>query len=449
MPHQLLLLFLFLLLTLLPICDGHEVQVESLKKLKLQLVQPGNYYTIDISIGKNKENENDTFTFNAQVDTTTSWTWVPSIELNYTNEIREKWDYNRSSTSLRTNTSIVLVDEDGDVSGKIFHDTLSIDNRIISLEQFAFVAIDKIDVFYSDYPQAKLGLGYRNEYTNSSFISMMKNMGIINKRVFTISEIEDNQIEVIFGGIPSKYNNYPYSKCSLVLTDDLDDEYRDGWVCELTHIIIGSENLNLNDGIEVKARVIFDSGYSYISIPSKFISIFKDNIINQYFTPEECWEKKDNINTIFECDFNPNKLNRLSLTFVIEGYGYVFSLRKLFKVTNENKYELLLRFKNENDNIWSFGYLFISQYAVVFDAEEKAIGFYGGEKEDFVSDWEFWLNHYENDEKHRRLLLMIVGFIFLGSIFLMVIIFTICKKCFKKKHWGNGSGSLMQHEQKH
>ncbi len=63
------------------------------------------------------------------------------------------------------------------------------------------------------------------------------------------------------------------------------------------------------------------------------------------------------------------------------GYGYVAPWNKLFKKIEDDEYKMLFRFDKENDGIFSFGYPFVSQFVVVFKAEEKKIGIFGRRKD--------------------------------------------------------------------
>ena len=107
--------------------------------------------------------------------------------------------------------------------------------------------------------------------TNFPFLTVLKKSGEIEKKIFSIEEVEDTYGKFSIGSYPSRFsrtgNNYTF--CNVTSTDDLDDDYRDSWVCELSLLII-DEDTNFTDAIEISGRVIFDYGYDYISGPLTF-----------------------------------------------------------------------------------------------------------------------------------------------------------------------------------
>ena len=69
---------------------------------------------------------------------------------------------------------------------------------------------------------------------------------------------------------------------------------------------------------------------------------------------------------------------------------------------------MLIRFHKENDDIFSFGYPFTSQFTIVYNAEEKHLGFYGGEKIDLKKDWDEYMageSPSQKKEKMKKLLI--------------------------------------------
>ena len=355
-----------------------------------------------------------------QVDTTTSETWVPS--LNPTYAVR-KYDHKKSKTSEVTDKTFEINDEDGNVKGKATYDKLSVGDY--SIKKMGFVQVNKFELGFKDFTQGKLGLGYKQERgVEFNWIGMLKKNGIIDKAIFTISH-EDEKL--IIGNYPSDFEGEEMSSCNISETFDLDDEYRPGWVCELTHIFLGvdTEKKDLEMALQVDARVIFDSGYKYISIPRRHLQDFNEKFMQEYFN-DSCIEVKENNEIFFVCD-NDEKIESGSVAFVIGGYGYVIPWNKLFKSIEDDKYELLIRFPRENDDIFSFGYPFLSQFTVVFDAEENKIGFYGGEKIDVSKEWDDYMNGESPVQKKEKMKkLLIYGGIF-GVLLLFIIICILCK----------------------
>jgi hypothetical protein len=232
-------------------------------------------------------------------------------------------------------------------------------------------------------------------------------------------------------------------------TNDLDDVFRAGWVCELTHIFFGvdTKDKSLEIALQVDARVMFDSGYNYISMPKRHLDQFNKKFMQEFFN-DSCIEVKDNNAIYFVCD-DDDKIKQGSIAFLMGGYGYVIPWNKLFKKIEEDKYEMLIRFHKENDDIFIFGYPVLSQFVVVYNAEDKQLGFYGGEKIDLKKDWdEYMTGSLPTQRKEKIKKLLIYGGIFGGLLLLIIIGLVIRANKMKKQPHIENQG-MINNEQNH
>ena len=170
------------------------------------------FYTVPLFVGSLPEDsdEKNNYTiqnFTLQVDTTSSLSWIPSNKTTFPNITFNKYNSSLSFTGKETNDSIVIVDEDGDVFGNIIYDTVSLGNdEKIKVDNYTMLQILNYDKYFGDFPNGKLGLGYKNHSQggeDSNFLSVLKKNNIISKKIFAI---EKNKI--IFGGIPERYTKY-------------------------------------------------------------------------------------------------------------------------------------------------------------------------------------------------------------------------------------------------
>ena len=391
------------------------------ESIKLEFRPENNFFTIPIQIGSKEES------FEVQVDTTTCETWIPSINTTYQ---VQKFDPKNSSTCNLTKLSFEIDDEDGNVKGLSVYDTMGVGP--FSINNFGFVLVDSFEKDFKDFKQGKLGLGFRHEHgVDFNWLGSLKKNGLIEKEMFTI---DPNKNSLIIGSTPSDYEGGQYTQCKLVETNDLDDIFRAGWVCELTHIFFGvdTKEKTLEMALQVDARVIFDSAYNYISMPKRHLSNFNKKFMQEFYN-DSCIQIKDNDEIYFICD-NDDKIQKGSIAFVLGGFGYVIPWNKLFKQIEDDKYEMLIRFHKENDDIFSFGYPFVSQFAVVYNAEDKEIGFLGGEKIDLKKDWdEYMTGESPKQRKEKIKKLLIYGAIF-GGILLLIIICLVIRSCKANNH---------------
>ena len=422
---QTISLFLLILIKVFSL-DSNSIQLEFREK--------NHFFTIPIKVGSNNQ------LFEVQVDTTTSETWIPSI--NTTFKV-EKYDPKKSSTCKIIQKEFEIDDEDGNVRGKPLYDSVTVGP--FSLDQFGFVLVDKYQQDFKDFPDGKLGLGFRHEHgVDFNLLGYLKEKGLINKEVFTILPEEE---KLVIGGIPSELQGETYSSCDLVETNDLDDVFRAGWVCELTHIFFGvnTKEKSLEMALQVDARVIFDSAYDYISMPKRHLNDFNKKFMQEFYN-DSCIEVKDDDEIYFICDDN-DKIQQGTIAFLMGGYGYIIPWNKLFKKIEDDKYEMLIRFHKENDDIFSFGYPFTSQFIIVYNAEEKHLGFYGGEKIDLKKDWDEYMAGESPSQKTEKMKkLLIYGSIF-GGILLFIIICLVIRSNKMKNNYPDKI-SIINSEQK-
>ena len=90
---------------------------------------------------------------------------------------------------------------------------------------------------------------------------------------------------------------------------------------------------------------------------------------------------------------------------------------------------MLIRFHKENVDIFIFGYPFVSQFVIVYNAEDKQLGFFRGEKIDLKKDWDEYMtgdSPLQRKEKMKKLLTY-------GGILLFIIICLIIRSSRIKK----------------
>ena len=114
--------------------------------------------------------------------------------------------------------------------------------------------------------------------------------------------------------------------------------------------------------------------------------------------------------------------------FILDGYALPFSAVDLFENIGNNKFESLVRFRDENYDIWTFGVPLFNKYRVWLKYDKKMVGFNGTSILDFHKEYVSWrledervLNKTSNDKK-----IIIIGFV-MGSMILLTILFCLIK----------------------
>ena len=438
-----IIIFLSILVMILSRLEEGNIYVQMFSNFTLRHPQgktnSRNYYTIPLKIGTPPE------VFNLQVDTSTATTWVPSANCENCALSTKLYKETSSSTSSPTDNEIELEDEDGDVKGYEISDNVILGSY--KLKQFNFVQVNKFGEDFRDYPDGKLGLGYKSSDDDFNFLERLKKNNLIAKKIFSITTINDKKGMLLVGDLPGKkYNTF----CNVTTdSDDLDDMFRESWVCHLTHVgsfkvSKGISNIIKNYHELDNDLVSFDTAYDYIAVPisekeviEKFLQ--KSNLKcetreksdMQKLSKEELKLKKlkrrireEEVSIICEATIEELKMKGMALSFILQGYVYSLPLDLLFVNTNENgKMEMLIRYIDDDDAIWTFGYPFMNQFLTIFNMEDGQVGLKKLKKTSLPivninKDWEIWHRKKEGIETAGKtiaiifLILVIIGLTF-------------------------------------
>ena len=113
-----------------------------------------------------------------------------------------------------------------------------------------------------------------------------------------------------------------------------------------------------------------------------------------------------------------------ALSFVLQGYVYSLPLDLLFRnYYEEGKMEMLIRYIDDDDAIWTFGYPFMNQFLTIFNMEDGQVGLKKLKKTSLPivninKDWEIWHRKKEGIETAGKtiaiifLILVIIGLTF-------------------------------------
>ena len=348
-----------------------------------------NYYTIPLEIGTPGEE------YEVQVDTSTATSWIPSNSCINCKLAHRLYDEEDSRTSSPTNILIDIEDEDGNVEGYQVSDNIQLGSY--KLKQYGFVQVTKVADDFRDHYQGKLGLGYKSHYLKDdefNFLEKLKKNNLISKKIFTINAINEKKGMLFIGDLPGKeYNSY----CNVTTdTEDLDDMYKESWICHLSHVGVFEKDkgifnkIKYYDELEHKDLVNFDSAYDYIAVPisekehiEKLLD--KANLECKEIKKDKTKKSEDDklrnrireeeITITCKTDMDELKEKDLALSFVLQGNSYSLPLELLFvQGSNKNEMEMLIKYIDDEDAIWTFGYPFMNQFLMIFNMEENHVG---------------------------------------------------------------------------
>lgn len=292
-------------------------------------------------------------------------------------------------------------------------------NEII-IPNFDFnLKIDPTD-FDDNSIQGEFGLGINLEGKND-FINMLYN----NKIIF--------QKELIIGPqtiLDTYLITDKYYFANTTDKKDLPQKYHDSWIVEQSHILTGTSPKELvwNNSEEINARAVFDSSSKYIYLPIGYFNLILD-IWNLNMTKCPIIEDGEKVKYIRCNDVKKDYFKNIKpIYFIFEGYALPFSAEELFEDIGDNKFESLVRFRDENYDIWTFGVPLFNVYKVWLKYDKKLIGFNGKNILDFHKEYIIWrkenekiLNKTSNDKK-----IVIIGAV-MGSMVLLAILYFLIK----------------------
>ena len=246
--------------------------------------------------------------------------------------------------------------------------------------------------------QGIFGLGINKDNSNTLVDTLYQNK-LINDKVLEIEVIEEGSKDALYLDFEPKISDYFYA--NLTSRENFEDFfYSEAWICDLSHIIFGSnkEQLSFNNSLEVKGKVALDTRTKYIYIPKNYIKYIQRMWgINgegcKTILDSETEEKYFRCNSSME----NNIYSMPSLYLIIGGYGYRLKPEDLFE--KEDKYfNCLIRFFDEENDLWILGIPFMREYKILFDYSRTRVGFSGEDILNYKEEYDKWvINTAEKD----------------------------------------------------
>ena len=403
-----------------------------------------NYYTIPLKIGSPEEE------YEVQVDTSSATTWVPSSHCENCVLAHRLYEDEDSRSSSPTNIHIEIEDEDGNVEGLQVSDNIKLGDY--KLKQYGFVEVTKVADDFRDHYQGKLGLGYKNHHLKDeefNFLEKLKKHNLIKKKIFSINAINEKKGMLFIGDTPGReYNSY----CNVSDPDDLEvnDMYKESWICQLTHVGVFDREkgifnkIKYYDELKNSKLVSFDSAYDYIAVP-----ISEKEHIDKLLDKAQldCKERKkvesskskddplrnrirdEEITITCKADMKEIEEKDLALSFILQGYVYSLPLELLFKEgANKDEVEMLVKYVDDEEAIWIFGYPFMNQFLMIFNMEDNHVGIKKLKKTVLPiininnKDWQ---KYNLKEESSSTSTFKIIGYITLALVGIAIIFFII------------------------
>ena len=320
-----------------------------------------------------------------------------------------------------------------------FMDKLEFNGQIIPEFPFSLI-LDNTGLNSPDI-QGEFGLGIDKDGRNDLIENLFINQIISKRKIIleTSKDLENNKIET---NTESDVNEFKY--CNLTRKSDLDNIYNEIWICELSHLIEGEKEfetkllkLKWEKAKQIRGRALFDTRQKFIILPINYLKQFK-----RFWQLDNCEEIFDKAldQKYFKCS---NKIYKgvnynNTVTFIIDGYGIQFSIDELFE-NDGNFTNSIIRFTNtiSNSNLFIFGIPLFKKYNIMFDYENKRVGFKGDNIIDFTKFYNDWKEEETVIKIHEsnaisiawtnEKIIMIIGTI-IGVLIILYVLFFIIRE---------------------
>ena len=314
---------------------------------------------------------------------------VPKQEIELTIQFKEnpfflksyfsngKYNENKSSTFEKTSDEFEFIREtlftDGFTSTEKFY-FKDFNNNDYTIEEFNFVLATKFNSQTSKPFDACLGLTLlnKNQDMHFNFIYELKYLKKINSTIFSISYLNNKNGDLIIGNLPNEYN-HKFKYENYITTPAESDEKSIQWKSLF-------DSFKLNDKIVYnKSLGVFDLNYEGFRFGETIMKSFNDMFFNQFYKDNKCVQYKNSNKNILNivCDENISLKNFPKIYFEHKIFNYTFEFNsdELFIKINKKLYFLILFHTYNNEFI--LGEIFFKKYQMVFDQDNKLIGFYG------------------------------------------------------------------------
>ena len=343
-----------------------------------------------------------------------------------------QYDQTKSTTYKSELYPHVFLDGEEEIKwGFVSNDTIKIENKSsnLNIKEFNFILVTETRT----QSPSNIGLMIPGQYSSIpeiSFIHQLKNQELIEYYSFVLNytSINKDEGEFIVGGAPHIYD-YKYNIKYYNSEYGINKPKYMMYGLEFDLINYGNNQTNIGGSMQSK----FLSDFGLIAGTKNYYELILEKFFNDYINKEICYIKEIKLNIewregekYFEyiyCDKNKVDISQLqNIKFIHNrlNYTYEFNYKELFDEI-DNYYIFKIIFQKTSNFYWIFGKIWLEKYLMVFDQDQKTIGYYYiNEKEKVIID---------NKKKNINVQLLI-GLVF---IVLILIGFTIWLIFYLKK----------------
>ena len=259
---------------------------------------------------------------------------------------------------------------------------------------------------------------------------------IISHKIFSLKYINESKGQLTISQIPIYIlkDFKHFGRCSAINDSFYHEEDNKNWECMLDSFYYKNEEKN-KISINMNERVLLLNFNQKNFVSSTLFNSFGKNYFKKALQEKKCNVTDVLENTFYQCD--NNIVNQMpNITFVFGEFEIEFNNKDLFE--NVGNISIFNFYYNPFNKYFqnSFGISMLKKFEMIYDYDNKEIGFYG-EKIKFIGKKvEFEKGSIKSSQNNLFLIILIISF---GAIF---VSFLYSKIYLSKKHSKNESGDL-------
>ena len=320
-------------------------------------------FTINLKMGSNNDE------FNLVIDTGSTVLWLPSSTCYRCSSSIKKFETQLSYSYKNLSEPSIINYADGSYSkGYLSQDVVKL-NMISSKLTFLLSYDMKYEIPNTSGIMG-LGLDYLG-IESSSIIKMLYENKQIKKQMFS-QKLDLDKGKLYIGDFAPEILNdkVNFTNCSIPIMDN----YNGIWACKIDAYYSGY-NYNFSKVIPVqRVHVLFDSGTNFIILGKNYEKPFVEHFFGDLLENGYCFKKE----SYYFCNSFLYNLNFPPFYFLINDIAYKIDGSDLF-FDLIGYLQLKVIFIWESD-LWILGQPFLQKYHVVYNMEDRYLGFHGGKK---------------------------------------------------------------------
>ena len=326
--------------------------------------------------------------FELNFQTNNFYLWIMNSE-SKNKKSKHSFNIKQSSTVLRNMTKTMVSYFGKSVIGYPVKDILTINNEKFGNLNFLLAEEIEFDLFSK--MDGMIGLGYTpNSYEiQFSILEQFYRNKIISHRVYMQKFSSEKNGEILFGELPEEAfsDTIHYGRCSAVDVKRDGKKYKNkNWQCQINAIFLTEKN-NFQVAEESEwmkfddKNIAFNSNNKRSFFPKRLLEAFRNIYFKDLLESKKCEEKVKRHITVFECDKDINF--NYDLNLVLNDWIVTINNENLFKSIDDNKIEFNFCYRPSN-NKFILGRNILYKQNMVYDFENKQIGFYNKDNVHFI-----------------------------------------------------------------